>query len=187
MLIKSLVFVKHRERSVRLSFFRCSAYFWRLQIVWGPSIVLSDARWNWCVWRIKLCLWKHFSIGSFLACLSNSKYPRNLISTECFKNEWFVLWGVFLALGSLSGVAGKLCPENLDGDFGENWMTQRPAKLSRASWAASWFFNSGTQSSQSYLKRSCFVSSGNVAMSCASHDCSYCGALDYRKLYHFHA
>ena len=27
MLIKSLVFKKHRERKVRLSFFRCSAYF----------------------------------------------------------------------------------------------------------------------------------------------------------------
>ena len=146
LLIKSLVFKRHQERRVRLSFFRRSAYFWRHQIVLSDSFFLSVALWNWCFCSSKFAFESIVVSGvSWLVFpIPNIHWTRYLLSAS--KNEELVLWGVVLALGSLSGVAGKLCSEEFAGYMGDYWMPQRLAKLSRASWAPSWFSNSGTQS-----------------------------------------
>ena len=49
------------------------------------------------------------------------------------KNDGLFVCGVVVALGSLRGVAGTLCPEELIGDVDDNWINHRLAKLSRAS------------------------------------------------------
>ena len=47
------------------------------------------------------------------------------------KNDGLFVSGVVVALGSLRGVAGTLCPKELVGNVGNNWTPQRLAKLSQ--------------------------------------------------------
>ena len=64
---------------------------------------------------------------------SNPKIQGTCLLQSDSKNDGLFVCGVVVALGSLRGVAGTLCPEELVGDVGDNWIPHRLAKLSRAS------------------------------------------------------
>ena len=158
MLIKSLVFKKHRERNVRLSFLGAVKTF-DVSKMFGVIVLSSASLFGAGVFGNS-----NFASESIVVSgVSWLNFPNPKIRGTssiliASKNEGLVTWGVVVALGSLSGVAGKIFLAELagDGNVGDNWMPQRLAKLSRAFWAPSWFSTSGTQS-QSYLKLLCLI------------------------------
>ena len=163
MLIKSLVFKKLRERKIRL-FLSVALHTFGVSKLFGVIVLYSPSCSGTGVFGDS----KFASESIVVSGVSWLVFPfPNIQGTwslmSASKNDGRVIWGVVVALGSLSGVVGNFCAEKLAGHVGDNWIPQRLAKLSRACWASSWFSNSGTQS-QPYLKRSCSVSSGKAAM-----------------------
>ena len=62
---------------------------------------------------------------------SNPKIQGTCSLQSDSKNDGLFVCGVVVALGSLRGVAGTLCPKELVGNVGNNWIPQRLAKLSQ--------------------------------------------------------